>query len=741
MATTTITETFDTQMTESGDIDIQMYSGSLPNDAWLSVEASMMDDTSEELHFPDLHAVEVDMEEYNDGITEYEMADEGDEYREELQDIEVYSAAPTPPQTQFVEDSNVSPTFDSYDLTTPSSLSMIPALPGVPEITITAELEAGHSEPHIEELLPVASDMPVFLPPDDSEVLIFTPSLPTPAILAEEAPDGTVAQPIDPIATTHIGNSSISTSVTNINSTPPERTLSREHTHDPGYELLDDTLHPAIPHATTAEAPIPTSAGPSVESEVGHEVQSPHDDEAPVQESEPSDFQAEPVASKDVVPAHDPHEISEGVYIDPPPAVLLSLSAPSGHVDYCLFNQPLPTLSSQTPAADIPGYQTYPLLLHHRPILYYEPLSVVFEALRAENCVQNLPEFADAELALDAYDLQLVISEDNVYANEVTIHELNVVHDGSDLSASPSLQLQLVSPRFITRYNALRDEIARLNLVTEGEQYSDQTAHHEEEYSHDTSGVEGGEMAQSQESPTSATHRADDSFIQQIDEHPEEYRLGEPHISTEEDAEEFDDEDGQYDEDSQGVVDESAYLDDGGVLPDSSSQQIGTQARDRAKTDEQELLSYPPNTDELHHSLDRDTFDEGYPELLEFDDDDDHGESSSLTHQTPIAYNGDIHESSSSATLTDGTERNNLHSSNKEQEVHPESEWLADVVPSTSARLVENGLPSPKASFSSASQTLSKKSSKRYHDELDDLDDDSFDSPPSSPGSKRLRLL
>ena len=53
--------------------------------------------------------------------------------------------------------------------------------------------------------------------------------------------------------------------------------------------------------------------------------------------------------------------------------------------------------------------------------------------------------------------------------HEVTLHDLNVLHDGADLTGPLRLELR-VMPRFIVRYNALREQIARLDLATEEEQ-------------------------------------------------------------------------------------------------------------------------------------------------------------------------------------------------------------------------------------------------------------------------------
>lgn len=52
---------------------------------------------------------------------------------------------------------------------------------------------------------------------------------------------------------------------------------------------------------------------------------------------------------------------------------------------------------------------------------------------------------------------------------EVTLHDLNVLHDGADLTGPLRLELRAM-PRFIARYNALRDQIARLDLAAEDEQ-------------------------------------------------------------------------------------------------------------------------------------------------------------------------------------------------------------------------------------------------------------------------------
>jgi hypothetical protein len=105
----------------------------------------------------------------------------------------------------------------------------------------------------------------------------------------------------------------------------------------------------------------------------------------------------------------DPHEISEGVYIEPPPAVLLELPSSSAHTECTLFATPENFVSDDSETI-APSPQV-PILLQSRPTLYYETLNDVFEGLRQEEHIQSFLEFIDGEMMIDAYELQLVVSE------------------------------------------------------------------------------------------------------------------------------------------------------------------------------------------------------------------------------------------------------------------------------------------------------------------------------------------
>ncbi|KAG6854981.1 hypothetical protein C0991_009804 [Blastosporella zonata] len=152
--------------------------------------------------------------------------------------------------------------------------------------------------------------------------------------------------------------------------------------------------------------------------------------------------------------ASDPHEISEGVYIDPPPPVLVSISTELPSIS--LFNPPSKIDSDSTELV---------VLLGQLPTLYYEPLSSVFHALRQEEYLGGVPELLNGELLLDAYDLELIMSEDYTYAHELSLHDLNILHDGLNKSGPLRLRLKSVTPRFIDRYHLLQDQIAQFQLA------------------------------------------------------------------------------------------------------------------------------------------------------------------------------------------------------------------------------------------------------------------------------------
>ncbi|KAJ7756830.1 hypothetical protein DFH07DRAFT_919850 [Mycena maculata] len=415
----TMLETYDTHM-DSYPIDIDMHQAAEP---WFDAEAKMEDDVLLENPFNDHDSslsVEVDMED-----NEYEMADgEGEENYEEmssdLHDIEVYDAS------EPLEDATIPPVAPEHLNPTDSHPFDIDSLETAKSL-----------------LLPVAATPAMSpLPPPDTEL-----------------PDASAPEHSEAVVEEHT----------------VEENPSAQQGSDPPVELA--TPLPGEENVAPVEEFHGHDSGEALEQVETGDAEAPHSEE----QQQSSDAVIPDTRDVDESAAVDPHEISEGVYIDPPPAVLVSFES-SDFPDVCLFNQP-PRSRSPSPSGESHGYQVFTLLLHHHPILYYEPLASVFEALRQEEYLTSIPQFTDSELVLDAYDLQLVISEDNVYAREVTLHDLNVLHDASNITGPLRLGLKLVVPRFILRYHLLQEQVSRLNLVAVGDEQEasdSQTQDHEQ---------------------------------------------------------------------------------------------------------------------------------------------------------------------------------------------------------------------------------------------------------------------
>ncbi|KAG2149316.1 hypothetical protein DEU56DRAFT_909007 [Suillus clintonianus] len=387
--------------------------------------------------------VEVDMETYYDGNAEYEMADETEEFSEshyhhEPLDVEVYDASdarsPQPiPDSLPLPSLTVIPEISLLSSPVPFSDPFTPQL-----ATIPIEHDASSTD------RPVGNDRPV----------------------AEEA-DFSAQREEEPLAVTleQLLESDPLHLTTAVDRTAAELNI-------PSVAFVD--LYGVEKHAdalvseTTdrAESCVqPTDAEPTLQSQVEEQSETLHPSDVPSDDS--VQHQGEPHLEglhEEADNANDPHEISDGVYIDPPPAVFLSIGS-SEVPEYCLFNQPPVERGSRSPSAGASNQQAYALLLENRPTLYYEPLSCVFEALRLDEVISKIPDSPEGELVIDAYDLQLAVLEDNVYAQEISLHDLNVLHDGSDFKGPLRIHLRSAIPRFILRYRLLQEQISRLDLA------------------------------------------------------------------------------------------------------------------------------------------------------------------------------------------------------------------------------------------------------------------------------------
>ncbi|KAI6110059.1 hypothetical protein F5141DRAFT_1004087 [Pisolithus sp. B1] len=56
-----------------------------------------------------------------------------------------------------------------------------------------------------------------------------------------------------------------------------------------------------------------------------------------------------------------------------------------------------------------------------------------------------------------------MVFQDNIYAREYSLHDLNVLYDGSDFAGPLRLRLTATVPRFICRYYTLQEQIQRLD--------------------------------------------------------------------------------------------------------------------------------------------------------------------------------------------------------------------------------------------------------------------------------------
>ena len=372
-----MTETIDAPMSDSGDVDVSMFHGISASESWLSAEASMGDDglIPESTSFSYMQEdVEIEMGDDDEPITEYEMADEGVAYEDELQDVEVYDVAPSPLPTQHhaadisVEDPEFMRLHSSDGLQPPVESSHPISFQPSDSFGVVDEVftdhpadESGHF--HAVEPESVAEEIQNATVPSFPTVE-GEPAVP-PVVVDELRRDNDADEPDSVAVSTH-----------------HQEVLGEEHYQD----VVEHHSEPLETLQLGLEEPRPDAI----------EDGTAHDDHAT----------AAPVDAK------DPHEISEGVYIDPPPPVLLSMPPSATHSEFSLFNLPTTRHSRSPSGSNQPDAgRELPLLLQNRPTLYYEPLSAVFTALRSEQCVQELPQFSEAELVLDAYDLQLSISE------------------------------------------------------------------------------------------------------------------------------------------------------------------------------------------------------------------------------------------------------------------------------------------------------------------------------------------
>lgn len=405
MSTTVLMEPFDSQMLDSGDADMPMYTGAGSSELWLSVEASMVDEgnNADIQYYHSAQSVEIEMADHDDEITEYEMADEREYNDAEVVDIDLVDVsrqASPPPGVSTLS-------APHYPSNAPSSYERDISL-----VSFGYSVDSAHDVPadeaveHQHAIHPAASAVP---PEADYNSLdehaidvgeapqhVLEPTVnasvthPAEMRVPEEA---SVAEPVAVKGEAEIASELVNTEESHKFYSTEDRDLGDHSSHPKQSDRLPSPPPTSLEQVVAPAIILPEADASQPDAPATYE-QETVEDEAGLAETLEGD-----------VEGVDPHEISEGVYIDPPPAVLFSVSSSAQPSDCCLFNHPI-----QSPSTSI-AERPLLLFMHHRPTLYYEPLSTVFEALRQEEHIQSVLDLERDELVLDAYDLQLVIPE------------------------------------------------------------------------------------------------------------------------------------------------------------------------------------------------------------------------------------------------------------------------------------------------------------------------------------------
>ncbi|KAL5490193.1 hypothetical protein ACEPAI_5026 [Sanghuangporus weigelae] len=589
MSVSAMVETYDMPMTDyNEDGDIPMGGSSSEN--WFQPLPHMDEDAHNIVAFSD--SQEVDMMAFEETTTEYEMVDEAAQPQDTDIDTHVFDA-------------------EIYDVTIhPSPL---PSGPGeIAQSHLVQSEDSGNNgaitdQPRFGDASHVTtshdSDSAVtqdFLPSDTAQLHDASLDASGPHV-AGHSPAAEV------IGIIHEHREErVATEVTSEQAQPQEEVASTvaEHSSLPS-EHVAVSLHSdntAGDPNSEGDGKLPISQIDDASHQVNEEeIPSEHDgDEQALNMLQTTEESAEKLEE-------NPAEQSEPttarqVYVQPPPPIFLSLqvaSAEGDQPDFVLFN--LPESSSHTTEEPL-------LLLQHHPSLFYEPVSAVFDAFRQEEYFSHLEELSEAEMALNAHDLQLVISEDNIYSREVSLQDLYAMHQGVGLPGHLKLTLQSIMPRFITRYNLLRDQVTRLVLGEEaGEtrQHEGPAASEEESYEPQVlavpdetqEGLVQNDETKGSETAEGAEHSQDVATLDSTS-HPDE-RAEEPASETEDGneteqnaadaiaggAEDNVNEGSEHDEDASGESDDAAYDLDADAIQAQADDKVAEPSPDEQETE------------------------------------------------------------------------------------------------------------------------------------------------------------
>ncbi|KAK0210329.1 hypothetical protein DFS33DRAFT_1378311 [Desarmillaria ectypa] len=763
--TSTMLEPFDTQMLDyPTDIDVPMQP-----EMWMQYESSMDTDAhfdpDESLADADFD-VEVDMDSYNPPPQnpEYEMVDDGTAVEQEFMvDVEVLDE-PLP-------DSN--PDQEHHDIQPPPVPIADFAL-GLP-VDPTLMEHPLESRPSFHATL---SQGPESLLPSYSETSQLTQDVPIPSF--EQTTESLLENA--PVTSLPVDDTSDAAVIDSLSAAPLELPVEEPSSHEHQEAATEVPLEEEEVESTD-EGLQSHEDGTVIAGETNADSTAVISDETAVIDAEPMSV-SDPVAAdvEEVTDPgagdtpKDPHEISDGVYIEPPQAVLLSFPD-FDHPDVCLFNQPSVASSSSQPEQ-----QEYSLLLEHHPTLYYESLSAVFSALREDEYFAGAIDLSTAELVLDAYDLQLVISEDNKYTSEVTLHELNIIHDASEISGPLRLRLHTVTPRFILRYRQLQDQVARLQLASDEAFYTadEENKKNQSEETHDANeepvqeqryeetgdeqhedaeqdqehaaGAEGEHHVEdgeqhSEEAPAEPSIQSESS--EYLEERPEDHTDDQPDESKPDEDQSAADEPAfvahdEYEEDADGDYEDygEALAEEEDVAADAVQETLS-----RLVTPRPFEVALPPESKDDEH-IGKDDHSHTPADTSRITALTDIGISENNASSSELEKEYANSEDYRSLTMTEDLKNKSIDSSHdRVQEnydyLNDDEEWGdadAEGDPDTTWEELE---PEAETASNKSSVTLASRSSKRSIDEVEDAEGGDLGVPSlqhSSPGSKRVRV-
>ncbi|KAF8335063.1 uncharacterized protein EI90DRAFT_3120953 [Cantharellus anzutake] len=150
---------------------------------------------------------------------------------------------------------------------------------------------------------------------------------------------------------------------------------------------------------------------------------------------------------------YDEHAIPETEPIENIPSVLVKALTSSTLPSFYLFS-----VSQQLD--DSGGGETPPVLHHEYKHLFAEPIEHIFNLLRTMSVELEL--MPHGELSLTSEALDLTITEDNVYSREISLNDLYSLQLGCEIDGPLIVRLDQIGSRFIMRYNAIVNEMAKV---------------------------------------------------------------------------------------------------------------------------------------------------------------------------------------------------------------------------------------------------------------------------------------